>query len=175
MDAMLRQEHKCPKIYIRWPNNLIVEIGSDSILCAYSRPRTVEYPDGFRIEHQYHAAGLQARTRDITDPLSPKVLWALGENGDARGGLYRQLYGNGVMTEHTRDISNGRIRRIQSGWLLGNGIAGFSGTIQDLGYCHWGQTRFYVPSAVRKPSPIRMGWWWSSSTMPRACRRGPAM
>src|SRR5690606_20533539 len=86
------------------------------------------------VEHRYHAAGVQVQTRDISDLLNPKVLWALGENSDARGGLYQQLFGNGVMTERTVDESSGRISRIQSGRLLGNSVSNLTGSVQDLNF-----------------------------------------
>jgi RHS repeat-associated protein len=99
---------------------------------AFSRPGTIEYPDGLVIEQQYHAAGIPVQTRDITS--TPKLLWTLGMDSDARGNLFQQRFGNGVITLATADSTSGRIENIKTGWPTVNGLTGMEGNIQNLTY-----------------------------------------
>ncbi len=101
---------------------------------AFSRPDTTTYPDGLVVEQQYHAAGIKVQTRDITNPSTPKLLWTIGKDSDARGTLFQQRFGNGVITLTTLDEASGRIAAIKTGWPTVNGLTGMVGNIQDLTY-----------------------------------------
>ncbi|HEX7027934.1 MAG TPA: SpvB/TcaC N-terminal domain-containing protein, partial [Gammaproteobacteria bacterium] len=101
---------------------------------AFGRPQTVTYPGGFKVEYQYHAAGMQAQNRDVTDPFNPKILWTMGEDSDTRGNFTQQRFGNGVITLSSFDIESGQISGIKTGWPTAGGLSGFTGNIQDLTY-----------------------------------------
>jgi RHS repeat-associated protein len=101
---------------------------------AFSRPLTVTYPDGFKIEHQYQAAGIQVQTHDISVTNNPKLLWAVGKDSDARGNLYQQRFGNGVVTLETFNPLSGRIAEIRSGLPIGGNLSLLEANIQDLAY-----------------------------------------
>jgi RHS repeat-associated protein len=101
----------------------------------FSRPDVITYPNGFAIKRQYHAAGLSARTQDVTDPVNPKVLWALGSDIDMRGNFNNQLWGNGVVTKTQFDTTNGQLKNITSGRLSAtNTVSNLFGDIQALTY-----------------------------------------
>jgi RHS repeat-associated protein len=101
---------------------------------AFSRPSTIEYPDGLVVEHQYHAAGIQVQTRDVSNASDPRLLWTIGEDSDTRGNLYQQRFGNGVITLSTFDEESGHIAAIKTGWATASGLTGLVGNIQDLSY-----------------------------------------
>jgi len=101
----------------------------------FSRPETIKYPNGFKIQRDYHAAGYQVQTRDISS--GSKVLWALGDTLDARGEFNNQLWGNGVVTQTGFDNTSGRLTSIKSGHLSGsNNFANLYGDIQNLSYSY---------------------------------------
>jgi RHS repeat-associated protein len=101
----------------------------------FSRPETVKYPNGFKIQRDYHAAGYQVQTRDVTVIAAPKVLWALGNTIDVRGHFNNQLWGNGVVTQTGFDNASGRLSNIKSGRLSSaNSFSNLSGDIQNLSY-----------------------------------------
>ncbi len=101
----------------------------------FSRPETVRYPNGFKIQRDYHSAGYQVQTRDIT--ATARVLWALGNTVDTRGAFNNQLWGNGVATQTGLDNKSGRLTSIKSGRLSGtNTFASLSGDIQNLAYSY---------------------------------------
>ncbi len=99
----------------------------------FGREETVKYPNGFKIQRDYHADGYQVQTRDVTS--SPRVLWALGNTIDSRGTLNKQLWGNGVVTQTGFDANSGRLSSIKSGRLSStNTITNLYGNIQNLSY-----------------------------------------
>ncbi len=101
----------------------------------FSRPETVRYPNGFKIQRDYHAAGYQVQTRDVT--ATSRVLWALGNTVDTRGAFNNQLWGNGVITQTGLDNKSGRLTSIKSGRLSSaNTFASLSGDIQNLTYSY---------------------------------------
>ncbi|MGM8229185.1 RHS repeat domain-containing protein, partial [Cellvibrio sp. ARAG 10.3] len=93
------------------------------------------YPNGFKIQREYHAAGYQTKTTDVTNSASPKVLWTLGNAIDTRGNFNRQLWGNGVVTQTEFDNTSGYLSSIKSGRLSGaNQVTNLYGDIQNLSY-----------------------------------------
>jgi RHS repeat-associated protein len=101
----------------------------------FSRPTTTTYPNGFKIQREYHAAGYQTKTTDVTNSASPKVLWTLGNTIDTRGNFNRQLWGNGVVTQTEFDTTSGYLSSIKSGRLSGaNQVTNLYGDIQNLSY-----------------------------------------
>ncbi len=101
----------------------------------FSRPETVKYPGGFKIQRDYHAAGYQVQTQDVTSAITPKVLWALGSSIDSRGAFNNQLWGNGVVTQTGFDVNSGRLASIKSGRLsTTNNLNSLKGDVQNLNY-----------------------------------------
>lgn len=101
----------------------------------FSRPETIRYPNGYKIQRDYHAAGYQVQTRDITS--SPRVLWAMGSSLDARGNFNNQLWGNGVVTQTAFDSASGQLTGIKSGRLSStNNFSSLFGDVQNLSYSY---------------------------------------
>ncbi|PUA28581.1 MAG: hypothetical protein B0W54_19305, partial [Cellvibrio sp. 79] len=101
----------------------------------FGREETVKYPNGFKIQRDYHTDGYQVQTRDVTVAATPKVLWTLGSSIDARGIFNNQLWGNGVVTQTGFDATSGRLSSIKSGRLTStNTLTNLYGNIQNLSY-----------------------------------------
>lgn len=122
---------------------------------AFGRSDSETYPNGFKVQHKYHALGYQAQ---IWDAASARLLWALGNQLDETGNLTHSLYGNGVVTRLGFDSTSGRIKKIQSGKLTStNTISSFFGDVQSLSYVfdtHGNLSQRISDKAFANGSPI---------------------
>lgn len=101
---------------------------------SFSRPETIRYPNGYKIQRDYHAAGYQVQTREMS---SSGILWAMGNTLDARGNFNNQLWGNGVVTQTVFDSASGQLTNIKSGRLSStNNFSSLFGDIQNLSYTY---------------------------------------
>ena len=129
---------------IRKQNIDIRTLGARSFDFTYdkfNRPLTVQYPSGLKIQLDYHAAGIHARTKDISK-AQQKTLWEIGDAQDDRGAFTLSRFGNGAITEHSFNANSGRLEKINTGRFQ-------AGDIQYLEYDYDSIGNLYSRSSRR--------------------------
>ncbi|MBL1260424.1 MAG: VCBS repeat-containing protein [Thiotrichaceae bacterium] len=79
---------------------------------AFSRLRTLKYPDGFQTETLYNGNGYQSEVRDADTPTSS--YW-LATAGDQWGNVTSATLGNGLITQYQYDANNGYLDTVKTG------------------------------------------------------------
>jgi len=79
---------------------------------AFSRLRTLQYPDGFQTETRYNGNGYKSEVRDADTPASS--YW-LATAGDQWGNVTSATLGNGLISQYQYNADNGYLDTVKAG------------------------------------------------------------
>jgi RHS repeat-associated protein len=102
----------------------------------YGREKTITYPSGFSVWHQYNAYGMPSTLLDGTI-LSPN--WTLAQ-ADAYGHAVGEKFGNGIIGTHSYSASTGQAKQLNWKNSAGTTVDGVTYQYDSLGNL-WKQTR----------------------------------